>query len=113
WDVAFALAALALVGTVFSRQLIGFLTIFGAQQGHWQLAVYLNRIIFPAIVFIGLAALAASILNSFHMFALPAATPIFFNLAVIACSFAVFYRPILRWAPPEYRSPAIALAVGL
>ncbi len=113
WDVALALAAIALLGAVFSRQVIAALTIFGAHQAHWALAVYLNRIIFPAILFIGLAAIAASILNSFHVFGLPAATPIFFNLSLIACSFAVIYRPILRWAPAEYRSPAVALAVGI
>jgi putative peptidoglycan lipid II flippase len=113
WDVALALAAVALLGTLFSQQIIGLLTIFGAHQGHWQLAVYLNRILFPAILFIGLAAVAASILNSFHVFALPAATPIFFNLSLITCSFAVVYRPILRWAPEAYRSPAVALAVGI
>ncbi|HVB87527.1 MAG TPA: murein biosynthesis integral membrane protein MurJ [Candidatus Dormibacteraeota bacterium] len=113
WDVALTLAALALLGTLFSRQVIGLLTIFGAHHGQWQLAVFLNRIIFPAILFIGLAAVAASILNSFHVFALPAATPIFFNLALIACSFAIVRRPILRWAPVAYRSPAVALAVGI
>lgn len=113
WDVALALAAVALLGSIFSKQIIAFLTIFGANQAHWQLAVYLNRIIFPAILFVGLAAVAASILNSFHIFALPASTPIFFNLSLIACSFAIIYRPILRWAPVEYRSPAVALAVGI
>jgi putative peptidoglycan lipid II flippase len=113
WDVALALAATALFGVVFSRQVIGLLTIFGAHQGHWELAVYLNRIMFPAVLFIGLAAVAASILNSFHVFALPAATPIFFNLSMIACSFAIVYRPILHWAPAAYRSPAVALAVGI
>ena len=113
WDVALTLAAIALLGVLFSRQVIGLLTVFAAHHGQWQLAVYLNRIIFPAILFIGLAAVAASILNSFHVFALPAATPIFFNLALIACSFAVVYRPILRWAPAAYRSPAVALAVGI
>ncbi len=113
WDVAFALAIVALLGVVFSRQVIDLLTVFGAHQAHWELAVYLNRIIFPAVLFIGLAAVAASILNSFHVFGLPAATPIFFNLSLIACSFAVIYRPILRWAPAEYRSPAVALAVGI
>ena len=113
WDVALALAAIAVLGSIFSRQVIGLLTIFGAHQSHWELAAYLNRIMFPAVLFIGLAAVAASILNSFHVFALPAATPIFFNLSLIACSFAVVYRPILRWAPAAYRSPAVALAVGI
>ena len=113
WDVALTLAAIAVLGTLFSRQVIGLLTVFGAHHGQWELAVYLNRIIFPAIVFIGLAAVAASILNSFHVFALPAATPIFFNLALIVCSFAIVYRPVLRWAPAAYRSPAVALAIGI
>lgn len=113
WDVGLALAVIALLGAVFSRQIIGLLTIFGAHHGHWELAVYLNRIIFPSILFIGLAAVAASLLNSFHVFALPAATPIFFNLSLVACSFAAVYRPILRWAPTAYRSPAVALAVGI
>ncbi|MGH9739841.1 MAG: murein biosynthesis integral membrane protein MurJ [Candidatus Acidiferrales bacterium] len=113
WDVALALAAVALLGSLFSRQVIGLLTIFGVHQGHWELAAYLTRLIFPAVLFIGLAAVAASILNSFHVFALPAATPIFFNLSLIGCSFAIIYRPILRWAPAAYRSPAVALAVGI
>ena len=53
-----------------------------ADQVQWDLAVSLNRIIFPSIFFMGLAAVAAAILNSFHVFAIPAATSIFFNLSV-------------------------------
>jgi putative peptidoglycan lipid II flippase len=113
WDVALALAVVAVLGAAFSKQLISLLTVFGGNQAHWELAIYLNRIIFPAVLFIGLAAVAASILNTFHVFALPAATPIFFNLALIACSFGLVYRPILRWAPAAYRSPAVALGVGI
>lgn len=113
WDMAVVLAVVTLLGVLFSRQVIDIFTILGGNHAHWDLAVYLNRIIFPAIFFIGLAAVAAAILNSLHVFALPAATPIFFNLAFIACSFGVVYRPILRWTPEKYRSPAVALAVGI
>ena len=113
WDLAVALGAVVLLGAVFSRQVIYVFTIFGGQQVHWDLAIYLNRIIFPAVFFIGMAAMAAAILNSFHIFGLPASTPIFFNLAVIGFSFGALYRPILRWAPVAYQTPAVALAFGI
>ncbi|HXJ18573.1 MAG TPA: murein biosynthesis integral membrane protein MurJ [Candidatus Polarisedimenticolia bacterium] len=113
WGMAVVLAMVTLLGVLFSPQMIGIFTVLGGSSARWDIAVYLNRIIFPTVLFIGLAAVAAAILNSLQVFALPAATPIFFNLAVIACSFAVVYRPILRWAPEGYRSPAVALAVGI
>jgi putative peptidoglycan lipid II flippase len=77
------------------------------------LAVYLHRLIFPFLFFIGLSALAMAILNSMHIFALPAATPILFNVAIIVCSFGVVYRPLMRLAPEPFRSPAVALAIGV
>jgi putative peptidoglycan lipid II flippase len=113
WDLAILLAVTAFLGSVFSKQVIYIFTIFGGSAAQWNLAVYLNRIIFPCVFFIGLSALAGAILNSFHVFALPAATPIFFNLAIIACSTGVVYRPILRWAPEQFRTPAVALAAGI
>ena len=113
WDMAGFLAVVTLLGTVFSRQVIAVFTLMSGHPMSWDLAVYLNRIIFPAIFFIGLAAVAAAVLNSLGVFGLPAATPIFFNLALIACSFGAIYRPILRFAPQGYRSPAVALAVGI
>ncbi len=113
WDMAVVLAVIAVFGAVFSRQVIYVFTIFGGENIHWDLAIYLNRIIFPAVFFIGLAALAAAILNSFHIFGLPASIPIFFNLIVIGFSFGILYRPILRWAPEAYRTPAVALAFGI
>lgn len=61
----------------------------------------------------GLAALAAAILNSFHRFGLPASTSILFNVVFIAFSFGVVYRPIMNWAPVAYRTPAVALAIGI
>jgi len=113
WDMAVVLAVVAVLGAIFSKQVIYIFTIFGGERVHWDLAIYLNRIIFPAVLFIGLAALAAAILNSFHVFGLPASTPIFFNLIFIAFSFGILYRPILRWVPEAYRTPAVALAIGI
>ncbi len=113
WDMAVALAVLASLAAVFSKQVIYIFTILGGNHGQWDLAIFLNRIIFPAVFFIGLAAVAAAILNSFQVFGLPAATPIFFNLVFILFSIGVVYRPILRWAPAAFRTPAVALAIGI
>ena len=113
WDMAVVLGVIVALGVIFSRQLIGIYTIFGGHHASWNLAFYLNRIIFPAVFFIGLAAVATALLHSLRAFGLPAATPVFFNIAMIACSFGVVYRPILRWAPLQYRTPAVALAIGV
>lgn len=113
WDLALLLVIVAVLGVVFSRQVVQVFTIFGANHGQWDLAVYLNRIIFPAVIFIGLAGVTAALLNSFHVFGLPASTPIFFNLTLIAFSFGLIYRPLLRWVPTAYHTPAVALAVAI
>lgn len=113
WDTAAILAIVAALGCLFSRQVIGIFTALGMKHVRWDLAIYLNRIILPCVLFLGLAALASAILNSFHRFGLPASTSIFFNLLFIAFSFAAIYRPIMKWAPPAYRSPAVALAAGV
>ncbi|MGH9714132.1 MAG: murein biosynthesis integral membrane protein MurJ [Candidatus Acidiferrales bacterium] len=112
WDLAVLLGMLALLGVIFSRQVIDIYTVFAADRSHWELAVYLNRIIFPAVFFIGLAALASAILHSFRIFALPASAPIFLNLVFILFSFGIVYQPVMRMAPPAYRTPAVALAIG-
>jgi len=113
WIVAIFLAAISLLAVVFSKQVIYVFTLFGGNRANWELAIYLNRIIFPYVFFLGLAALATAILNSFHSFALPASTAVVLNLTIIAFSFGALYRPILRWAPEQYRTPAVALAVGI
>jgi putative peptidoglycan lipid II flippase len=113
WDIAVILAVVAALGCVFSRQIVSSLTAMGVGHAQWDLAIYLNRIIFPCVFFMGLAALAGAILNSFHRFGLAASTPILFNVVFIAFSFGVFYRPVMKWAPTAYRTPAVGLAVGI
>jgi putative peptidoglycan lipid II flippase len=113
WDLAGFLAVISVLGVVFSRELVRALTFLGGRHGHWELAVYLNRIIFPGVFFLGLAALAAAILNSFRNFALPASMPIFFNLVFIVFSMAIVYQPLMNLAPADFRSPAVALGVGV
>jgi putative peptidoglycan lipid II flippase len=111
--MAAILAVVAVLGCVFSKKVIGIFTLLGASSLPWDLAIFLNRIIFPCVFFMGLAALAAAILNSFHVFGLPASTSVLFNLVFIVFSLGVVYKPILRLAPEAYRTPALALAIGV
>jgi len=67
--------------------------------------VNLNRIIFPYLFFISLAALAMGILNCFHTFGLPAATPVLLNLSIIIFSIGAVWH--------YFKAPAVSLAVGV
>ena len=80
--------------------------IFDVREERVQVeAIYLNRLMFPYILFIGMSALAMAILNCFHVFGLPAATPILLNISFIVFSVAIVWR--------HFSSPAVALAVGV
>jgi putative peptidoglycan lipid II flippase len=49
-----------------------------------DLAVTLSQILFPIVVLIGLFGIVTGILNSYEQFTIPALTPVFWNLAIIA-----------------------------
>ena len=70
-------------------------------------AVVMTRLMFPYIGCMSLVALAAAILNTWKRFAVPAATPVLLNLAVIAAAW---------WGVPLFKSwgiePIYALAEG-
>jgi putative peptidoglycan lipid II flippase len=113
WTLTVVLAPLTVLGVVFSDRVIDLFTLAGGHRIDLGMAVYLNRIIFPYVFFMGLSALAMAILNSYHVFGLPASTPIVFNLTLITFSFGAVYVPIMNLAPAQYRSPAVALAVAV
>lgn len=103
WTMAFVLSALAIAGIVFSPFFINLVASGFRHRPSYDLTIYLNRIIFPYVFFIGLAALASAILNSFHSFAVPAATPIVLNISIITFSFFAF----------RFQEPAVSLAIGV
>lgn len=106
WTMAALLAAIAVLGVIFSPALVHFFTSLNpTQTTQWDRAIELNRIIFPYIFFIGLAALAMAILNSFHLFGLPASTPILLNISIIVFSIGAVWN--------YFGDPAVALAVGV
>lgn len=102
WTLALVVAVITVLGMVFSPAVVHLFAgsnIAGAQ------AIELNRIVFPYLFFISLAALAMGILNCFHLFGLPAATPVVLNLATILFTFAVVRK--------HFKDPATAIVVGI
>ncbi len=71
-------------------------------------AVLMTRVMFPYIGFMSLVALSAGILNTWKRFAVPAATPVLLNLAVIAAAWALAPQLKARGIEPIY-----ALAIGV
>jgi putative peptidoglycan lipid II flippase len=105
WTLALVLAVITVLGMVFSPIVIHTFTPSAAKDLHWDEAIALNRIIFPYLFFIGLAALAMGILNCFQIFGLPAATPVLLNMAIILFSVGAVWH--------YFKDPAISLAVGV
>ncbi|MBP1714920.1 MAG: virulence factor protein, partial [Deltaproteobacteria bacterium] len=68
------------------------------------LTVFLTRLMFPYIFFIGLVALAMGVLNSWKHFFAPALAPVLLNLSIILCVL-IFY--------PFLTEPILALALGV
>jgi putative peptidoglycan lipid II flippase len=60
--------------------------------GKFAVTVLMNRIMFPYLLLISLAALFQAVLNSHEKFLLPAATPMFFNLVVAATAWILVPR---------------------
>ncbi|MFZ2986382.1 murein biosynthesis integral membrane protein MurJ [Ideonella sp.] len=67
--------------------------MFGAGLQEFELAVLMTRWMFPYIGFMSLVALSAGVLNTWKRFAVPAATPVFLNLAMIGSS--IWLAPLL------------------
>lgn len=105
WTLSIVVAIITVLGMVFSPGVIHAFTANSGKNVSWDEAVTLNRIIFPYLFFIALAALAMGILNCFQIFGLPAATPVLLNLSIILFSVGVVWR--------YFKDPAISLAVGV
>lgn len=85
WDLVIIAGVITILGIIFSPFIVKIIAGgFKAIPGKIELTIQLNRIIFPFIFFISLTSLAMAVLNSFGKFSLPAATPIFYNMTIIA-----------------------------
>jgi putative peptidoglycan lipid II flippase len=89
WRVASSLFWLMLLGLGgLTALLIVFAPLvikpFGDPGGDFDLAVGLSRVLFPIVVLLGVSGVIVGILNSYDQFTVPALTPVFWNLAIIA-----------------------------
>ncbi|CAM3733249.1 murein biosynthesis integral membrane protein MurJ [Rheinheimera salexigens] len=76
----------------------------GPEQHKFELASVMLKITFPYLWFVSLVALSGAILNTYNRFAVAAFTPVFLNIAIIACAI---------WLAPTLEVPALALAWGV
>jgi putative peptidoglycan lipid II flippase len=81
WLLLLGLGGLVAVLIVFAPIIIA---PFGDPGGDKQLAITLSRILFPIVVLLGVSGIIVGILNSYEHFTVPALTPVFWNLAIIA-----------------------------
>lgn len=102
WTLALVAAVISILGMVFSPAVV---QVFSGANVARDQAVDLNRIIFPYLFFVALAALSMGILNCFHIFGLPAATPVMLNIATILFSVGIVWQ--------HFKDAATSLAVGV
>ena len=89
WRVASTLFWLMLLGlgaitAIFILLAPLLLRPFGNPGGDFDLAVGLARVLFPIVALLGVSGIVVGILNSYEHFSIPALTPVFWNLAIIA-----------------------------
>ena len=106
---------ISILGVVFSPVIVKLFAI-GFDQKTFELAVELNRIMFPYILFISLAALSMGILNTLRHFFAPAFSPVLFNLVIIASIVSlnsVLERPIFALAIGVIIGGVLQLAINI
>ena len=95
---------LIVIGGVFLSPGIVKLVAPGFVSDKYALTVYLTRLMFPYIFFIGLVALCMGILNVLGHFAAPAFAPVLLNISIIGSVLII---------APSLSVPAVGLAIGV
>jgi putative peptidoglycan lipid II flippase len=108
-DVAFTLAsavlmALTILGIVFAPQITVLLAPGFDDPKKIELTIFMLRIVFPYLFFIGLFALAMGVLNAHRHFAAPALAPTLLNVSMIASAYLLFHR---------LAEPVVSLSIGV
>jgi putative peptidoglycan lipid II flippase len=81
WIVLLGLTALTALFVLVAPWIIG---LFGNPGGDRHLAVQLSRVLFPIVALLGVSGIVVGVLNSYERFTVPALSPVFWNLAIIA-----------------------------
>jgi putative peptidoglycan lipid II flippase len=103
--ICILLAAVSLLGILAAPWLVRVIAPgFTAHADKFELTVVLTRIMFPFLLFIGLAALTMGVLNSLKAFQAPALAPSAFNICAIA---------LMVGLAPWFDQAVIAAALGV
>jgi putative peptidoglycan lipid II flippase len=81
WLMLLGLAALTALFVLVAPWVID---LFGNPGHDRSLAVGLSRVLFPIVALLGVSGIVVGILNSYDHFTVPALSPVFWNLAIIA-----------------------------
>ena len=81
WLMLLGLTALTALFVLAAPWVIG---IFGNPGHDRALAVGLSRVLFPLVALLGVSGIVVGILNTYEHFTVPALSPVFWNLAIIA-----------------------------
>ena len=81
WLMLLGLTALTALFILVAPYVIG---IFGNPGHDRALAVGLSRVLFPIVALLGVSGIVVGILNSYDHFTVPALSPVFWNVAIIA-----------------------------
>ena len=81
WLMLLGLTALSALFVLVAPWVIG---IFGNPGHDRALAIGLSRVLFPIVALLGVSGIIVGILNSYDHFTVPAISPVFWNLAIIA-----------------------------
>ena len=84
------------------RRRAGLVWLMASGLERFDEAVVMTRVMFPYIGFMSLVALSAGILNTWKRFAVPAATPVLLNLAIIGAVWVL--APLVRARTASSRS---------
>jgi putative peptidoglycan lipid II flippase len=107
--LAWVLVATCIVGVLLAPWMVWAMAS-GLQkdaQGY-NAAVVMTRFMFPYIGFMSMVALASGVLNTWKRFAVPAATPVLLNVAMISAAWL-----LAPWFKAQGIEPIYAMAVGV
>ncbi len=98
------LFVITLAGVILAPLLVYVFAPGFAADDRFELTSDMLRYTFPYLLFISLTAMAGGLLNSYGRFSVPAVTPVFLNLVLIAAAI---------WLAPLLDEPGMALAIGV
>lgn len=94
WMLLVGSCVLTILGIIFSSGIVRLIAPgFFQDKSKFDLTVALNRLLFPYLILITVSAYLMSVSNALKSFVIPAASPIVFNLVVIAALYFLI-RPV-------------------